>query len=539
MSVQRSRATGADLAFLILTLVLAWVFHAQHAAREQPFVVLDSDAGNIACFAAAADHPELFVGDALLGDPANYRFYRALQVPLIRWLSRHTGDYGTATNVLLGATIWAYLFGWYLFGCYFWRSRFCGACWALLQLPFITTSVGEFWGVFTSVIPRLSFQALLPWVLLLAVTTARRGPWTWPVLTFLAGLMVWVHPVSAPGCTLAVCLTWWVLPMPGLEPRERLRWMGLSAVAMVLALLPFAISFAGEKQAPTALDTATAAQLMLKRINRSFLSLPYALAADGWHMLKHGVLPMSLLGLVAIWRDRRPLDQAERERVRFAAVWALGLLVVGVVLPGLDQLVALARHALPVQIDLIRHLRYSVPFLYGLWFWPLSRWCLADPRAWPHRRWALALVVLAWLLLHNPYDLRRPVADPEAVRDMVVAIAETVPPQHRIMPIGFSALPIRFGALRPVVFSFKDGGCFATVRPDKLESWYRTFASYRAIEALPDGAAKLAAACQLTRDHDASYLVLTWSTRPITEAVSGCRLLYHNHLYGLYQVAPD
>ncbi len=538
MLAKSKMVTRTDLAFLALSLLMAAVLHATYAGHERPFLELGGDAANIACFAAASEHPELFAGDGLLGDPANFRFYSALQVPLVRWLARRTGDYGLATNVLLGFTIWLYLYGWYVFGTTFWRSRFCGACWALLQVPHITTAVGEFWGVFNSLIPRLSFQALLPWLLVLTMTVARRGAWRWPWLTYLAGLMVWVHPVSAPGWTLAVCLTWGVLSMPGLERRERRHWLALSVVAMVLALLPFAISFVGEKQPPTSIDAQTAASLMLQRINRSFLSVPYALAAFGWHMLKQGVLPLTALGVIALWRHREPLDAPDRERVRLVGAWALGLTVAGVVLPGLDQLLALARHALPFQLDLVRHIRYFVPFLYGLWFWPLRRWCLAASGAWPRRRWALAGAALAWLVIHNPYDLRRPVDDPQSAREAVVAIAREVPPKGRIMPIGFPGLMIRYGALRPVVFTFKDGGCFATVRPDQLAGWYSTYQRYQEIEAMPDSPQRLAAACQLTRDSNAEYLVLTWTSRPITAPVEGATLLFANRLYVLYQVAP-
>src|SRR6266487_2030176 len=88
----------ADGAIVLVFLLLALMHHygrfggAYPFATTNGFVYLEGDAANIASLAAGWDHPELFRGDELLADQRNFRNYFTLHVPVIRGLTRITGE---------------------------------------------------------------------------------------------------------------------------------------------------------------------------------------------------------------------------------------------------------------------------------------------------------------------------------------------------------------------------------------------------------------------------------------------------------------
>ena len=55
---------------------------------------------------------------------------------------------------------------------------------------------GEFWTI-TEILPRTIFSAFVPWVILLALACAS-SPRRWWIACAAAGLLVHIHPVSAP-----------------------------------------------------------------------------------------------------------------------------------------------------------------------------------------------------------------------------------------------------------------------------------------------------------------------------------------------------
>ncbi|MDO8559756.1 MAG: hypothetical protein Q7S23_01825, partial [bacterium] len=183
-------------------MAVAWQFGRWQGAY--PFAFLSGDSANIAGFAAALDHPGNFTGDAILSDPANFRFYQTIHLPLIRALTKITGDYGTSFIWLLGWHVLVQAVGFYILGRILFHRRYWAALYAIMTLVPVQLNL-EFWGAWSDPLPRFSFQALLPY-LLAAALRWRSSPIAWPWLMAAAGVLVYVHPVSAPGWGLALWL---------------------------------------------------------------------------------------------------------------------------------------------------------------------------------------------------------------------------------------------------------------------------------------------------------------------------------------------
>lgn len=528
---------GTDRVVLVVTILLAIAFHHAYRGKLRPYVGLTGDPASIACFAAGLDHAEMFVGDALLGDPDNYRFYGALQVKLLRWLSAHYGgDYGFASDALLGLHFWAYAFGWYLFGCLFWRERWCGVLWMFSNLIVVHLNLSEFWGLWLDIVPRLTFQSVLPWLLSLTVWLSPRSPRLWPLLMALVGSTVWLHPVSAPAWAVAIWLGLWTVPQGSRSKSQRFGWVWLAATVAILALVPFAVLYFTAKQ-PATVDLAVLAPIVRERIGRSFYDVVYATAGFAWYTFRAGLLPLSLAGCL-LWRSLdRETRRAEQMRIRLGSAWLMGLLVIAIGVPAFDQFIAKLRDSLPLQIDLVRNLRYLVPFLCAIWFWPLVLWTrqASNERHRARRIAVVAGVVLLWTGIHAPYKVVAWPAEYPLIQAAVVAVRDHVPVRGRVLTIGINGLPVRYCALRPVVFAEKDGACFLQVRPDRLPEWFRILNRYRQVNDLADDGQRLVAGAALARQLGAEYLLMR--NYPLeTPPEARLRILFSNSTHRLYAV---
>ena len=165
-AASRSRArsvTRADLVAVLAFVLVAALFQFGRWAEAYPF--LYGDAGNVASFAAAWDHPELFVNDNLLGDSGHFRFYAVIHVPLVRWLNRFVGDYAIAFTSLLGPLVLLQAIGFYVFGRVVLRGRWWAFLLSIASLMLVPLNLGTFWGIYRDPISRIMFQALLPFLL--------------------------------------------------------------------------------------------------------------------------------------------------------------------------------------------------------------------------------------------------------------------------------------------------------------------------------------------------------------------------------------
>jgi len=126
--IEWPRFNRLDAIILVGFLLFAAFYQLARLSSGFPNVLLSSDAANLAGFAAAHQYPQLFPGDLVLSNPANFRLYSTIHIPLLRFLVSILGNFGLAFSVLIGPHVFLQLFGFYWLGRILFRSRF----WALI-----------------------------------------------------------------------------------------------------------------------------------------------------------------------------------------------------------------------------------------------------------------------------------------------------------------------------------------------------------------------------------------------------------------------
>lgn len=507
-----------------------------------PTVFLGGDAANIAVFAAARDRPELFAGDAVLADPENFRFYSTLHIPVIQALAHALGGYSLAFTWLLGPHIFLQGVGFYVLGRVLLGSRYWAALFALVTLMPVSMNLGEYWGIHSDAEPRFSFQALLPWLLAAALAWGRR-PASWPWLLAAAGALMYVHPVSAPTWALAIWLGLWARQPPGWPASRRLAALAGVGLVFLVVVAPFLANYLGSHAHGPAEDYEALFGKVVAVFDAGYYDVPGALASFLAITAREGILPLSLLGAVVVWRLRR----GERESLAVVGLWLLGIGIAAAAIPALEHAVARALKMLPVEIDLVRGIRYTVPLMLLFCVWPLAElgsraatprvrlataglgaglaalWCLAHPPnlGWSYRALACLAHGRAVCNFEDGYltEVNHALYLADANRVLSV-IRERTRPGARVL-VGVSdpgrtgyALAVRYAALRPMVFHEKDRNAFAYANPAALPGWHAVNDRLAAIRQETDRGARLRELAGLSRELGADYLVVDFELGP-------------------------
>lgn len=480
----RRRVSAGDLAFAALLALLALAWQVGRSWLVRPFFYLGADGANVASYSAALDHPAAFTADSVLGDPRNFAHYLTIHTPLVRALERLTGDYGSAFVSLLAPHVFVQGLGFFVLGRVLFGSRAWAALLALIELAPVDLPMWMQWGMFRDPLARITLQALLPF-LLAASLAARGAPRRWPWIALGSGLLTYVHPVGAPVWGAALWLGLWAKRPAGWSRRRQALSMAGLALGYVAVVLPFAWRFLGG-----ASGSAPGADAVVPL----FLPAGYRDVGEALHVLADAVGVQGLLyGLaalagVALVARLRPADDRALPMV---LLWALGIGLVALGLPLLDQTLARARGALPLQYELVRGLRFFVPLVLLLCLWPLrelERYFQRRRQRWPARGMLALGVALstAWMVGHLPAEPRAALACWSQGRFLCVPahwpdVAEAMAAVRRHVPPGMAMFStretypvrLRYGALRPLVYSDRDLSTLAYRRGPELVTWYR------------------------------------------------------------------
>gem|GEM_PF-642176 len=488
-----------------------------------PLLILSGDAGNITSFAAAQARPELFIGDPVLGENGLTGFYAAVQIPIIKALAPlANGDFAWAYTWLVGPHVFFQLLGFYILGRQLLRSRFWALIFALLTaMPFLDVGVGEMWGIWRDALPRITFQTVLPY--LLALVVAWRGqPRRWPWLMIAAGLMVFLHSVSTPAWGLAIWLGLWVYhPLEWKWPK-RLGVMFALGLLFLLALSPFALNFLSYQARGASPDTDLVNYVIRTYLPENLLNIPAAFAQFLLAASRSLLLPLALLGGFLLWRFGRP----ERRLLGMVLLWGAGLFLAAVALPFGERQVEAALRIAPVDTELVRALRYFVPWLLIFWVWPLAELTprLANPRARQAALLSGILLLAGWSATHTPEARKMLEAltcltqcqwvcvGPRDSADFIVALRSQTPPGARIFNFNqddrstSNALSIRYQALRPMVYTVRDAGLFIYANRSAFKDWLNATQQVDGIQALADPAQRIDHLVPLAQAFHADYL---------------------------------
>ena len=310
-----------------------------------------TDEANINSFAAAIDHPDRFALDKLLSDPAHYAWYTPAYVNTIRAFSHLGYHYETANAFLAAATALLLLFGLRrLFLEISGNAMFAiaGAL-ALGLMADPASPAGEYWSIL-EVLPRMAFTAFVPWVLLLALWCApsvRR----WWIACGIAGLLMHVHPLSAPALEGALVIGF----IAGSDESWARRIAGAAAAsAAALATMgPYVVIYSARYGVSLDADPViTARAVELSRALFSDLAPGPVLRSILLHRLTSLRVLLDVLAVVLLLRHR--FDRS----LRFFLGCLAGFAIVTFAVPIVDGTIAIYLARRPYEYEMIRNVRY-------------------------------------------------------------------------------------------------------------------------------------------------------------------------------------
>jgi hypothetical protein len=555
---------------LLIFIVIALAYACGRIGLHfNDFLLSTSDAANISSFSAALDHPELYAGDALLNNPANFAFYSTIHLPLIRMMAKWFGNYSTPFAFLIFPLTFLHLLGYNWLGREVTRDRSWSLIFSLMVLIPVQLNLSEIWGLWRDMIPRFLFQSLLPFVLA-AVIRWGKNPRSWPWLMAAVGLLVYAHPVSLPAWGLAVLLSLWLLS-PVIPLKQKLMRIFLAALVFVLVIAPFTVNYLSTTTFGTRgiLAYSEIMTIMRKRFITGFLDLNIAfkdfikiVVVSDWLMIFLWGF-MVIGGLVLFILKRGKTDPI----LFVLAAWWFGIFIVSVVIPIIDHSLANKLQRMPLEVDLVRNLRFSIPLLLLTVFYLLSQFRLLIVKTTFIKSVKVmffisillsGLLLTGWILrndfIHDSafFQTARcwstgrlvcPFLEEEKIQQqlgLLDAVKALTPPGSRIMAAtDTSELMVRYYALRPLVYSYKDGAAFIYTNHKDLLTWWHQFQEISRIQALNTRNSFLDVLVAFASEYNADYLILNEEYDSQKYYPQGINNVYSNSGFSLSKLTKE
>jgi hypothetical protein len=545
-----------DWLAVLIFFAFAVVYFLGRLQGNYPVVILSGDGGNIASYAAALDHPGWFQADPALGDSNNIGIYATIHIPIIRALNRLTGDYGLAYTWLLLPQTFLQLLGFYILGRVLFTSTSKNRFWAfilafLTAMTVINIGLGEIWGVWQDALPRVTFQSFLPFLLALTLVWRNR-PRRWPWLMLFAGLLVYVHPVSAPAWGLAIWLSLWLLQPQTWKWKQRILVMLGLGILFLAVLTPYAFTYLSYRGRDQAADYTTVMAILQTYSPANLLNVPAALAVFLWNMTRSLLLPVALAGFLATWY----LKKGDRTPVKIVLLWMAGIFITSVIIPFAEQIIEQRFHILPLETELIRCIRYFVPLLLLFWIWPLAE-CMPRLTNSQARRsvFALGIVLFGfWSATNRPavrdiyqtflcFTKARLVCSVQNPLDNLIYTlqTQTLPGEGVLVYNEDTAyvsqsLSVRYSALRPLVYTLRDSGILGYSNRSALPGWLATTKQMDILRAMSSPPERLAGLVPLAKSLGATFLVVDFNLTPEMLSSLPVSVVMHNEGYILLKL---
>jgi hypothetical protein len=488
----RDASRAAPIVFLAFAILAFWDYSGSIAIS--PGVALGGDSTMILTRALAGLDARPYRLDYLFGDAGNYSFYNNANVILFQVTTLLGIDRpDMVLQVLKGLTTFAFLAGWYLLGTRLTGRWLAGVALALASTLTVPTVVGDYWGLYREAQPRVLFSACFPYIILLAIDARRLLDW---IATFaLSGLAFWLHPASGPPVALAT------MAAMAVGHRERFSLLKLIGVCLVSGLVYLAIiapnfvQYVGDVlRAGQGSDPALTAEATRLRFAEEYVDVLHGVDESLRSIFAGPRLLLAVLGLSGIWLVWGRGPSHERSGLWIVLTMLVTILVLSCLVPVAENMAARAAGRQPLQLDLVRTVRYVIPLLLLLAIWGLSgigRHMLLK---------ALPLGVLAlWAgaslwpprLAQNsaPYwgarcwaqlDLICPAPATDPVGEMIAFIAAETPPDALFFS-SWLGPSIRGLAQRPLAFDWKDTGWLTYSNHVKLGESLPAMRRYQAI----------------------------------------------------------
>ena len=545
-----------DLIILLVFLGYAFVYFMGVWNSIYPLGLVTGDAANIAAFVAARTYPEAFVRDFAFNNIKNFQFYTTIHLPLLAFLHRILNVHlGKAFLLLLPFQIFLQLAGFYVLGRILFKSRVWAIIFSVLNsITYWSPGLADYWGIFPQPQPRFLFQALLPALIIPAIMW-RNNPAKWPYVMIIAGLLVYVHPVSAPAWAFSVWLGFaYYLPSEWSMARKANRMLGLGMIFIGLSSF-FIYNYLASHTSPKVTQYDELFSIMLN-LHYYFMNPGKASVA----FITENQYPLLLIAgffgaIITLWSTNYNKERS------LSFVWLIGIVFVSVIIPIVEHTIARWFRVLPYELDLIRGVRFLYPFLI---YFSIQGMIEITGRYFNHPiaikipsfgRTAISplmvcfvtISILAIVNLSSPslteapksaiscWQQKRftcPSSDSIEIIKTVEKIKENVPQGEVILPIQipFHSLIIRYYSLRSIAFCGKDQGITSYTNPELFLKWNEIKDKLSDIGNEQKKNQKIEKSIDLAKELGAEYLLVGFK---LPKDRTGYVVKYHNATLGV------
>ncbi len=303
----------------------------------------------------------------------------------------------------------------------------------------------------------------------------------------ILGLMAFIHPVSAPVWAFAVWLGFWFMFPADWETRRKLLEMIKLGGVLILAILPYAIIYLTYHESGSSQGNYDLVRLvLLEYFPSNILDIPAAVQTFLRNTAQFGLLWYGLAGSIVTFL----LFRGERPRLKQLLAWIAGIAIMSILIPWIENVIESALRLIPLQTELMRGMRYLVPFLFIFWFYPFAELSRRLSAAGLRRAVFAAgtLLTLGWLLVNPPQPFvyssavlncwrsGRLICPSHMDQSAVLNYIREETPQGSTFAVfltnRWSGLEVRYLGLRPMVYAYKDKGLLVYTNVESLQEWY-------------------------------------------------------------------
>jgi len=495
------------IAVLIAFLLVAAASTVALLATPWPRSIVSADTANVATFHAVSVDAPSFANDYIYRDSTLVRHYSTvvLDAATAFWGKSHdTGAFWLGLQFPIVAFM---LVGFFIFGRQLCLSVARSAILAILCTAPVLTQSGDFWGAYAEPFVRSTYAAALPWIvvsLLWAIKDGSLGRRFLPI--GLAALLGYMHFPSAAAGVGGVLVASLVVKPAGIRTS---RWIIFHVCMGALCIgiwLPFILDYFASYVAGQSSGKVVLENLDVENYNASIALGRFIFPWGPYGNFLHACI-LCAIYIVGIYYYlfAAPADSVLRRSTRGIAGMILGVFLASFGLSIVDQAIAWLLNRAPLQIDLIRGLRFLAPLLIaGAYLFGVTAFAGAK-RGWMFD--ILAVAILIYQVL-NPlgavslqlryYLLTRSIVSPEEKDGaQVLTLLREQPRGSTTLFLGSPdrlTLAIRYGARQPLAFAEKDQNIIAHAgRGDLFVVWkarkllYNAFQDARGSEALANG----------------------------------------------------
>jgi hypothetical protein len=238
--------------------------------------------------------------------------------------------------------------------------------------------------------------------------------------------------------------------------------------------------------------------------------------------------------------------------------WIAGIAIVSILVPWIEATIERALRLVPLQTELMRGMRYLVPFLFVFWFYPFAELTRRSLRSGLTRVvFAVGtLLTLGWLIVNPPDSFVHTSSVLNCWRsgqficptntdhsDAITYIRDKIPEDSKFavfLTNRWSGIEVRYLGLHPMVYAFKDRALLLYSNVDALREWYsyeqreNTIYSKSKTPTLDE---KRVLIVEFARKAGADYILTDFPFPPDVQSQLGVVAVYQNATYSILKLS--